>query len=87
MLVFYSHCTGWNQSISCSLSIQLTDVTSACVCPHRDCSSHDLRDQPGHGHVLGDVSVDGHGDHGKQQGASGVISVAAHYLEPSWTHC
>lgn len=53
----------------------MTDVMWACVCLYRDCSGHDLCDQPRHGDVLGDISVDGHGDHGKQQGAFSVISL------------
>ena len=34
-----------------------------CLC--RDCASHDLCDQPGHGHVLGHLPVDSYGDHGE----------------------
>lgn len=37
----------------------------SCVRPCRDCSGHDLCDQPRNGDVLGDVSMDGDGDHGK----------------------
>ena len=52
----------------CSQFIPLTDAMCVYMCVYlcRDCSGHDLRDQPRHGDVLGDVSVDGHGDHGKQ---------------------
>lgn len=51
------------RSTARSLLVRLTDVS----CLHRDRPGHDLRDQPGHGHVLGDVPVDGHGDHGRQR--------------------
>ncbi|CAB1348260.1 unnamed protein product [Coregonus sp. 'balchen'] len=32
--------------------------------PMEDCESHDVCDQPGDVHVLGDISMDSHGDHG-----------------------
>lgn len=46
-------------------------------CYSRNSPSHDLRDQPGHGYVLGNVSVDGHGDHGKTFQLSCVIHMPA----------
>jgi len=58
------HCTGWF-GISCLLLIPMTDAMRACVYLCRDCARHDLRDQPRNGDVLGHVSVDVHGDHGK----------------------
>ena len=30
----------------------------------RDCSGHDVRNKPGYGHVLGDLTLECHGDHG-----------------------
>lgn len=56
----------------------ITDIKPLCACVSvcfcRDCSSHDLRDQPRHGDVLGDISVDGHGDHGEQQHSEDIDS-------------
>jgi len=55
-----------------ALSIQLHSLffTSALtesvhVCLHRDCQSHDLRDKPGHVHVLGNLAMDSDGNNGK----------------------
>ena len=36
-----------------------------CLGSHRDRSSHDTRDQPRHGDVLGHLEVERDGDHGE----------------------
>lgn len=36
-----------------------------CLGFHRNCPSHDTRDQPRHGNVLGHLEVERDGDHGE----------------------
>lgn len=74
--VCYKHMMQWKKRVNHLFSVDQTgwyDV-AVCLCDSRDCSGHDLCDQPRHGDVLGDVSVDGHGDHGKHHRAVTVIS-------------
>lgn len=47
---------------------------------HRNCSSHDTRDQPGHGNVLGHLEVERDGDHGELISSFNSFWAPRHYF-------
>lgn len=70
------HCPAMRKCSSGSASERWGRLSvTSCLIGCRNRPSHDPRDQPRHGHVLGDVALEPHGDHGETRQPSLTTSL------------
>lgn len=55
----------WEDLVLPKCPAQPSSGVVCCLSSCRDCPGHDARHQPGHGHVLGHIALERHGDHGE----------------------